>query len=37
VADNFKGALNRSIKDQPLATVATAIIAGFVLGALWKS
>jgi ElaB/YqjD/DUF883 family membrane-anchored ribosome-binding protein len=37
VADNFKGALNRSIKDQPMATVATAVIAGFVLGALWKS
>lgn len=37
VADNFKGALNRSLKHQPIATVATAAIAGFVLGALWKS
>jgi ElaB/YqjD/DUF883 family membrane-anchored ribosome-binding protein len=37
VAGNFKGALDKSIKDQPLATLATAAVAGFVLGALWKS
>jgi len=37
VAGNFKGALNKSVKDQPMATLATAAIAGFVLGALWKS
>jgi ElaB/YqjD/DUF883 family membrane-anchored ribosome-binding protein len=37
VAGNFKGALDKSIKDQPMATLATAAIAGFVLGALWKS
>ena len=37
VADNFKGALDKSIKDQPMATLATAALVGFVLGALWKS
>jgi hypothetical protein len=37
VAGNFKGALDRSIKDQPMATLASVAILGFVLGALWKS
>ena len=37
VAGNFKGALDRSVKDQPMATLAVAAVAGFVLGALWKS
>jgi ElaB/YqjD/DUF883 family membrane-anchored ribosome-binding protein len=37
VAGNFKGALNRSVKDQPVATLAMAAAVGFVLGALWKS
>jgi ElaB/YqjD/DUF883 family membrane-anchored ribosome-binding protein len=37
VAGNFKGALDRSIKDQPMATLAGVAIVGFVLGALWKS
>jgi ElaB/YqjD/DUF883 family membrane-anchored ribosome-binding protein len=37
VAGNFKGALDKSIKDQPMATLAAAAIVGFVLGALWKS
>jgi ElaB/YqjD/DUF883 family membrane-anchored ribosome-binding protein len=37
VAGNVRGALDRSIKDKPIATLATAAIAGFVLGALWKS
>ena len=37
VAGNFKGALDKSIKDQPMATLASAAIVGFVLGALWKS
>ena len=36
VAGNFKGAVDKSIKDQPMATLALAAIAGFVLGALWK-
>jgi ElaB/YqjD/DUF883 family membrane-anchored ribosome-binding protein len=37
VAGNFKGALDKSIKDQPMATVASVALVGFVLGALWKS
>jgi ElaB/YqjD/DUF883 family membrane-anchored ribosome-binding protein len=37
VASNFKGALDKSIKDQPIATLAGAAIVGFVLGAIWKS
>ena len=37
VAANFKGALDKSVRDQPMATIATAAIVGFVLGALWKS
>ena len=37
VAANFKGALDKSVRDQPMATIATAVIVGFVLGALWKA
>jgi ElaB/YqjD/DUF883 family membrane-anchored ribosome-binding protein len=37
VAGNFKGALDKSVKDQPMATLAGAAIIGFVLGAIWKS
>jgi ElaB/YqjD/DUF883 family membrane-anchored ribosome-binding protein len=37
VGSNFKGALDKSVRDQPMATLATAAIVGFVLGALWKS
>jgi len=37
VAGNMKGALDRSVKDQPTATLAMAAVVGFVLGALWKS
>jgi ElaB/YqjD/DUF883 family membrane-anchored ribosome-binding protein len=37
VAGNVKGAVDKSLKDQPMATLATAAIVGFVLGALWKS
>lgn len=37
VTGNFKGALDKSIKDQPMATLAGAAIVGFVLGAIWKS
>ena len=37
VAGNFKGALDRSVKDQPMATLAMAAALGFILGALWKS
>jgi len=37
VAGNFKGAVDRSVKAQPMATLAMAAVVGFVLGALWKS
>ena len=37
VARKFKGALDSSIREQPAATLATAAIVGFLLGALWKS
>jgi len=34
---NVKGAVDKSVKDQPMATLAAAAVVGFVLGALWKS
>jgi ElaB/YqjD/DUF883 family membrane-anchored ribosome-binding protein len=37
VAENFKGAVDKSVKDQPMATLVMAAAVGFVLGALWKS
>ena len=37
VAHNFKGALESSVREQPMATLVTAAIVGFLLGALWKS
>jgi len=37
VATNFKSALDKSITEQPMATLAAAAVVGFVLGALWKS
>jgi ElaB/YqjD/DUF883 family membrane-anchored ribosome-binding protein len=37
VAGNFKGAVDKSVKDQPMATLAVAAVLGFVVGALWKS
>ena len=37
VAGNIRGAVDKSVKDQPMATLAVAAAAGFVLGALWKS
>lgn len=37
VAGNIKGAVDKSVKDQPMATLAMAVLMGFVLGALWKS
>jgi ElaB/YqjD/DUF883 family membrane-anchored ribosome-binding protein len=37
VAGNLKGAVDKSVKDQPMATLALAAVLGFVLGALWKS
>jgi ElaB/YqjD/DUF883 family membrane-anchored ribosome-binding protein len=37
VAGNIKGAVDKSVKDQPMATLALVAVVGFVLGALWKS
>ena len=37
VAGNLKSAVDSSVKDQPMATLAIAAALGFVLGALWKS
>jgi ElaB/YqjD/DUF883 family membrane-anchored ribosome-binding protein len=36
VAGNLKGAVDKSLKDQPMATLAIAAVLGFVLGALLK-
>jgi ElaB/YqjD/DUF883 family membrane-anchored ribosome-binding protein len=36
VAKNFKPYVEKSLKDQPMATLAAAAAVGFVLGALWK-
>jgi ElaB/YqjD/DUF883 family membrane-anchored ribosome-binding protein len=36
VAGNFRGAVDKSVREQPMATLALAAIAGFVLGALWR-
>jgi len=37
VAGNIKGAVDTSVKAQPMATLAAAAAVGFMLGALWKS
>jgi len=37
VAGNLKGAVDKSVKDQPIATLALAAAIGFVLGAIWKA
>jgi ElaB/YqjD/DUF883 family membrane-anchored ribosome-binding protein len=37
VAGNVKGAVDKSMMDQPMTTLAIAAAAGFLLGALWKS
>lgn len=37
VAGNLKGAVDKSVRDQPMATLAVAAALGFVIGALWKS
>lgn len=37
VAQNFKNAVDKSVNDQPLTTLAVAAGLGFVIGALWKS
>jgi len=35
-ARNFKPYLEKSMKEQPMATLVVASVIGFVLGALWK-
>lgn len=37
VAGNVKGAVDKSMKSQPMATLVAAAAVGFVFGALWKS
>lgn len=37
VAGNMKTAIDKSVKEQPMATLAVAAVFGFVVGALWKS
>ena len=37
VAGNLKTAVDTSVKDQPMATLAVVAALGFVLGAVWKS
>jgi ElaB/YqjD/DUF883 family membrane-anchored ribosome-binding protein len=37
VTDNFKSALDKSVRDQPLTTLAMTAAVAFVIGALWKS
>jgi ElaB/YqjD/DUF883 family membrane-anchored ribosome-binding protein len=36
VAGDMKAFVNKSLKEQPMATLAGAALIGFVLGALWK-
>jgi ElaB/YqjD/DUF883 family membrane-anchored ribosome-binding protein len=36
VAGDIKGAVDKFVKDQPMATLAAAAAVGFILGALWK-
>jgi len=37
VAGNVRGAIDKSVRDQPLTTLIMAVAVGFVVGALWKS
>ena len=37
IAGNVKGTVDKSIKDQPMATLACVAVIGFILGAIWKS
>ena len=37
VAGNVKSAIDKSLADQPMTTLALAAAVGFVLGALWKA
>jgi ElaB/YqjD/DUF883 family membrane-anchored ribosome-binding protein len=37
VAGHIKSAIDKSVRDQPIATLVVAAAIGFTLGALWKS
>lgn len=37
VAGNFKTALDKSIREQPITTLALTAAVAFVIGAIWKS
>ena len=37
VANNMKDALEKSMREKPLTTLAMAAAVAFVLGAIWKS
>ena len=37
LAGEAKSAIDKSLSSQPMATLGMAVVAGFVLGALWKS
>ena len=36
VVNEFKPLVEKSLKEQPMATLAGVVLMGFVLGALWK-
>ena len=37
VAETFYAAVQKSLKNQPMTTLSFAVVAGFILGALWKA
>ena len=37
VASNVKGALDKSVREQPVTTLLMAAAVGFAIGALWKT
>lgn len=37
VAGNLRSAVDKSVREQPMATLAMAAVVGFVLGAIWKT
>jgi len=37
VAETFYTAVQKSLKNQPMTTLGYAVVAGFILGALWKA
>lgn len=37
LAGNVKGVIDKSVRDQPMATLALAAAVGFIAGAIWKS